>query len=121
VHRFRELPFDVVAFWHESGISLEALEQWIAAHAGRIRDADGALALGTSAAGTLGVIELRLTLDDDKTYTQRAVIDRSRAVHSLEEEAGAFREFAVRELDRMGSAHGVRLPLSSDVPVALHG
>jgi lysyl-tRNA synthetase class 1 len=121
VHRFRQLPFDVVAFWHESGVSLEALEQWIGSHAARIRATDGALALGASAAGTLGVIELRVTLDDDKTYTQRAVIDRNAATHPLAQEAEAFREYAARELDRIGSAHGLRLPLSSDVPVALHG
>jgi lysyl-tRNA synthetase class 1 len=118
VQRFRELPFDVLAFWHESGVSMAALEQWITANAARIRAADGALALGSGPAGTLGVIELRVTLDDDKTYTQRALVER--ASGRLAAEAAAFRTFAETELARIGTAHGVHLPLSSDVPVALH-
>lgn len=118
--RFRELPYSVVDFWRESGISIAALEEWIAAHAHGIRAIRAALALGTGADGALGMIEVRLTLDGDKTHAQRAVVDCDGARASLAAEVASFRAFAATQMARIGAVHGLDLSLAADIPVALH-
>lgn len=124
VKRFRELPFAATDFWRESGAAVDEVEKWIADNASRIRAVDATLALGahTQNGGirALGVIEFQITLDDGKTYTQRALVPRAEGAEiDLSRESPAFWEFAREYVSRLARSYGVAIRLPGGAPVAL--
>jgi lysyl-tRNA synthetase class 1 len=124
VQRFRELPFAATDFWRESGVSTDEVEKWIADNATRIRAADATLALGAHTQNgrvqALGVIEFQFTLDDDKTYTQRALVPRAEGAKiDLSHESPGFGAFARDYLNRLASSYGVTIRLPGDGGIAL--
>ncbi len=86
--RFRELPYEQVAFWQETSISQQEFDSWLAEHRGQIKQiaAEAKLLphfLGgegrgegenhplPGAAARLGVVECVVELDDNRAHMQR--------------------------------------------------
>ncbi len=77
LQRFRELPYDQAAFWHETSISREEFDAWRAEHREHIKQITAEAKLlppeeaGEGASARLGVVECVVELDDNRTHMQR--------------------------------------------------
>ena len=75
--RLRELPYDEVMFWQETGVSREDFEVWLAEHEPHINRMFTRGKLGEAQPGTsarLGVVECVVELDGGRTHTKRVLL-----------------------------------------------
>ncbi|MEI6414290.1 MAG: lysine--tRNA ligase [Pseudomonadota bacterium] len=77
VQRFLEIDFSYPAFWRQSAITDSDCEHWLKKHQGQILNTSAGCWLTRGSSGEspgLGIIEIRVTLNDGKTYLLRALL-----------------------------------------------
>ena len=71
VTRFRELTFDKLEFWRESGITMDALEAWMTKEADKIASHESQLGVEGGATAN----EMTFTMKDGKRLLKRVVVE----------------------------------------------
>jgi lysyl-tRNA synthetase class 1 len=71
IARFRELPCDKLAFWRESAISREALEQFLTKEAAKIESWTPSLVME----GSVAANEITITMKDGKRQLRRIIVE----------------------------------------------
>ena len=71
VPRFRDLPVDKIAFWRESAISLEELEQWRNQQADKIAETSWTTEMESS----IAVFEVTFQMKDGKRHLRRLLVE----------------------------------------------
>jgi len=73
IARFKEVPFDQIEFWRDTGVSPEAFEGWLSKEKSKIQTIRAA----SHQTQDGGVIEFTVTLDDGKTYMKRVSAEKA--------------------------------------------
>ena len=71
IARFRELPCDKLAFWRESVISREALEQFLTKEAAKIESWTPSVVME----GAVAANEITITMKDGKRQLRRIIVE----------------------------------------------
>jgi lysyl-tRNA synthetase class 1 len=73
IARFRELPYDRLAFWKESATSVEDLEKWFAQQDPKIAEKTWTTAME----GSVAAFEIIVTMKDGKRQLKRVLVEGS--------------------------------------------
>ncbi len=105
LNRLRDLPYDDVTFWQETGVSQEDFEAWLTEHEPHINRISTQGKLGEAQPETssrLGVVECVVELDEGRTHMKRVLLRKFVEQADFDAVTQAYIE-QVRTISHIGS------------------